>query len=378
MSHCKVCDGTRLIEIEGFPALSRVTSDCKPFARGGHLLQCETCATVQKRDDAAWRADCAAIYSAYDNYALTGGIEQAVRSGATGEYAPRSELVLKQIVGKIELPNAGSLLDFGCGKGPTSVAAAKVLKGWTIDAYDLDDRGVAALQAIPGFRRHYCGDPSVIDGRYDLIVLMHTLEHIPDARQILTLLATKLSSGGSIIVEVYDRTANPYDLIVADHILHFDAPTLRRMCEASGLAATLLARDLVAKELTLVASPRGGPVAAIEPPSEASPRAQVDWLLRSAEACRAAARRRPFGLFGTSIVATWLTAEMGAPPDFYVDEDPAKVGLTMEGAPILAPQDVPRGATVVFAMAPGVAAAVGARLRDLPVTFVQPPAYAAV
>ena len=375
MERCRVCGAGRLVAVTGYAALARVTSDCKPFAPGGWLAQCADCSAVQKRDDAAWRADCAAIYGAYDNYSLSAGVEQAVRSGTTGAYGPRSELVLRAVAERIPLPAVGTLLDYGCGKGPTSTAAARVLPGWTIDGYDLDDRAADALRRISGFRRLYVGDPAAIDGRYDLIVLTHTLEHIPDARAALAALAPRLAPEGHVVVQVYDRVANPYDLIVADHMFHFDAPALHRLAEASGLSTTLLARNLVTKELTLVASAQRAAAPRIDPSPALEARAQVDWLLESAAACRRAAAQRPFGLFGTSIVATWLTSELGHAPDFYLDEDPAKQGLAMEGAPILAPADVPKGATVAFAMAPMVAAAVRERLRDLPVTFVLPPAY---
>jgi SAM-dependent methyltransferase len=375
MERCKVCGGERLREVARYPVLARVTSDCKRFAPGGWLAQCPDCSAVQKRDDVAWREDCAAIYGAYDNYSLSGGVEQAVRSGTTGEYGPRSELVLRAVAARLVLPANGTLLDYGCGKGPTSTAAARVLPGWAIDGYDLDDRAQDALRRIPGFRRLYAGERSAIAGRYDLIVLTHTLEHIPDAREALAWLGTRLNPDGHIVVQVYDRVANPYDLIVADHMFHFDALALHRMSEASGLATTFLARNVVTKELTLVASARSASPPRLDPSPPADPRDQVSWLLQSAEACRRAAAQRPFGLFGTSIVATWLTGELGRAPDFYVDEDPAKQGLEMEGAPILAPRDIPSGATVGFAMAPMVAAAVSERLRDLPVRFVLPPAY---
>src|SRR5262249_3267109 len=152
------------------------------------------------------------------------------------------------------LPEEGVLLDYGCGKGPTSTAAAKLMPGWSIDGYDLDARAKDVLQHIPGFRHLYAGDPPSIAGRYDLSVLTPTFEHIPDARQALAALGGKLNAGGRIIIQVYDRVANPYDLIVADHILHFDAVSLHHICETSGLATTLLARNMIAKELTLVAS----------------------------------------------------------------------------------------------------------------------------
>jgi SAM-dependent methyltransferase len=352
------------------------TSDGRRFAPGGRLFECDGCGAVQKLDDALWRAECVAIYSSYENYGLSCGIEQAVRSNSTDGYGPRSELVLRQLTEMISLPARGSLLDYGCGKGPTSAAAAKLLHGWVIDGYDLDSRANEFLRRISGFRHLYTADPSAIPDLYDFIVLMHALEHVPNGREVLSSLGAKLKAHGRIVVQMPDRSANPYDLLVADHILHFDPSTLQHLCTKSGLYTTFLSTDVIAKEITLIASPREGSMfIGASPPRPLRVSDQVDWLMKSVDTCRSAAAQRPFGLFGSSIVATWLTGELSPRPDFYIDEDPGKIGLAMEGAPIIAPKDVPRGATVAFATAPLVATSIQSRLRNLPVTFVLPPDY---
>jgi SAM-dependent methyltransferase len=374
---CQVCGANHLEGIPSYQRLMRVTSDCRPFANGGRLFQCKTCSAVQKVPDARWRADCDAIYAAYESYALSTGTEAAVCDADANVFAPRSEIVLRHVREATDLPAGdlpaqGRLLDFGCGSGPTSAAASKVLTGWSIDGFDQDRRAADALARIEGFDTLFTGALSVLPSRYDLIVLMHSLEHIPNCFETLAILATKLRPGGKIIVQVPDRNANPYDLLVADHIVHYDAASLYRMGLRAALSPVFMSRSWVAKELSLILDSSSPPCAAPDAGS-VSAEAQVDWLSRSAEVFRAAARQRPLCIFGTSIVATWIGSLIGAPPDLYLDEDPAKIGRSLNGVSIAAPSDAPPGATVILAMGPSVAVRVMARLNALPVNFVAPP-----
>jgi SAM-dependent methyltransferase len=371
---CEVCGEAGLDVVPDFAYLRRVTSDCRSFARGGALYQCRGCGAVQKRNDSTWRADCAAIYAAYDSYGLSTGVEQSVRSGDGVEFAPRSEIVLRQLKSRIRLPKFGRILDFGCGKGPTSRAASLVLQGWTIDGFDQDDRALAEVSTIDGFQCLYTGGPETLPSGYDLIVLMHALEHIPDAARVLELLAGKLNPGGHILCQVPNREVNPYDLLVADHLIHFDFASLMKLGERTGFLVEVR-QDWIVKELSLVLSPSGSTGHAPPRRSTIAAARQVDWLRQVVETCERAATHRPFCIFGTSIVATWLASELSAAPDLYLDEDPARIGHRLNGVPIAAPAEAPSGATVVLAIAPAVAAAVAVRLAPLGLNFVKTPAY---
>lgn len=373
---CVVCGAASLEPVAGFSRLRRITSDCRPFDNGGALRQCARCHAVQKANTPQWRADCERIYAAYDSYGVSDGAEQAVRSGDGSEFAPRSEIVLRRYRTSIAMPARGRILDFGCGKGPTSRAASRVLSGWTIDGFDQDDRALPVLSTIAGFDRLYTGDPAALPpGCYDLIVLMHALEHVPSPIDMLALLAGKLASGGHILVEVPDREANPYDLLVADHLLHFDRQALRSVGAKSGLVPVSVSQRWVAKELSMLLSRSG--VAEPSEPAHGTLDAgrQVDWLLAVADISRAAARNRPLCIFGSSIVGTWIASELSAAPDCYIDEDPGKIGRMLDGVPIVAPRDAPAGATVILAVAPAVAATIAARLAPLGFSFVTVPAY---
>lgn len=372
---CAVCGDARLNVVHSYSRLRRVTSDCRPFAVGGDMRQCARCGTVQKADTPQWRADCASIYADYVTYALSEGVEQAVRSGDGRAFGPRSEIVLGRLLSSTTTPQRGRLLDFGCGNGPTSRAVSRVLPRWTIDGFDQDDRALKIVSAIPGFDRLHTGDPAAIPGGYDLIVLMHALEHIPSPSTMMGMLASKLAPGGRILIQVPDREANPYDLLVADHLIHFDHASLGFIGAHAGLVPVTLARDWVAKELTMLLAPSGASAVSGQPHEDIAIGAQIDWLLSIADMVRALDRQRPLCIFGTALGGTWLAHELPALPDFFLDEDPARIGRSLYGVPVVAPADAPRGATVILPLAPLIAANVMTRLASLDFDFVTLPPY---
>lgn len=373
-ARCAVCGENLTGIITGFSTLHRVTSDCKPYPPGGKLSQCAQCGTVQKPNDAGWRAGCHSIYSNYENYGHSAGVEQSVRGGDDGaDFAPRSQLVLKAYRRQYSPPTAGRMLDYGCGMGPTTRAASEIFPDWTIDGFDLDRRAEATLNTIPGFGSLYSEDPSKIDQRYDLIVLMHALEHIPFAYKVLRDLTYLLNPGGHIVVQVPNRLANPFDLLVADHCIHFDPASLLGVAKQAGASAVQLSQSWVVKELSLVIG-HGQPIEE-QGSSSMSAEDQTGWLSQVAAICREAAGHSKLGVFGTSITATWLCSELGRAPDFYVDEDPAKSGRSIDGVPILRPDEVDKDSHVLLAMAPEIAGSVARRLAHLNLNLIALPNY---
>lgn len=375
---CIVCGAGILEAINGYDDLSRITSDCRPYKKGGALFKCMHCSAVQKSDSREWQADCDHIYSSYDVYSVSAGLEQSVRGGgAQSVYGRRSDIVLGEAEKLLTLPEKGRFLDFGCGSGVSSSAASDRFKGWTIDGFDLDTRQEETLGKIGGFEKLFVGDPKDIDETYDLIMLTHVLEHVPNPSETLKTLSQLLTVKGAIIVQVPDRANNPYDLLVADHLMHFDLVSLASVCRRSGLETLNLANDWVMKELSLVAVSSNGALSdvGLEAPSLSDPEDHIAWLRSVGEFCSKQKEKHPLGIFGTSLVATWMTEELGRAPDFYLDEDPAKIGQTIGGVEILSPNDAPENAIVILAMASTVAEVVAARYQDKGFSFAFVPEF---
>lgn len=77
-----------------------------------------------------------------------------------------------------------------------------------------------------------------------------------------------------------------------------------------------------------------------------------------------------FGIFGTSIAATWFAGFLGDRVDFFVDEDPMRQQQRFMGKPVYAPDRVQPEATVLLALAPHTQVNVRRRLEPLGIRFI--------
>lgn len=375
---CRVCGAAQLYEFPEYPQLWRVTSDCKSFPPGGRLAVCEGCGAVQKPTDARWQKEVDAIYETYAPYFQSGGVEQAVFDPAMGAPRRRSAVILDRLAGVHPIGESGSMIDVGCGNGVMLRAFSEFRQGWTLHGHELSDLHVDTLAAIPGFERLHTGDLARLPDRFDLITMMHALEHFTDPLQGLIALRDKLAPDGCLFVEVPNGAVTPFDLVIADHVSHFTRHDLARLLHRAGMGAKAIADDWVTKELSVAATP-AGPLPDLPPaasPAQARQRvqSQLDWIgAVIAGAREAAGASSRFGLFGTSVAAMWLFGQIGDAVDFFVDEDPSREGTTLFDRPVLTPAGAPDDATVYLALIPPVAKAVAARLSRPGVSFRTPP-----
>lgn len=363
---CHVCRTGALRLIPGFESLRRVTSDAKPFAAGGSIAGCEQCGTIQKPITAKWQAEADAIYAAYTIYHNAGGAEQNVFTGGGGQPESRSSRLIQSVCERVGLPERGRMLDLGCGNGAMLRSFGKRLPDWSLVGNELDDQNRSTIEAIPRVEQLSVGQPEDVPGSFDAVTMLHVLEHVPVPVAYLKRVATKLNPGGLVIVEVPDHRQGAFDLVVADHCTHFTLATLRAVFEAAGLEVVVAADDIVPKELTVIGRPGG----TVKPLSDSASLAdsiriverQIDWLKDLARRGREAGPG--VGVFGTSLGGAWLLGELGDSVAFFVDEDPAKIGMTWDGRPILHPRDVPSGSTVIIGLPDSIAINVKQRLDE--------------
>jgi len=373
---CSICGSARLRRINAFGALSRVTSDCAPFRRGGRLAVCVCCGAAQSFADEQWFAEIAEIYGKYDIYNQSGGVEQHVFDPVGGSLRPRSELLLERLLEISGIPLVGKVLDVGCGSGGTLKAFGK--RGdWALYGLDIDDRNLPSLRAVRGFRDLYKCSPAEVSEQFNIVTLVHSLEHFPSPLETLKNLHGKLSPNGCLFIEVPNAAANPFDYAVADHLMHFTPETLAYLVRRAGFHLQCVATDWVSKEISIVAIPGAYtelPADIPKPNSQVNVVGQITWLNDFVDsAVKTSAIPGPFGLFGTSIAATWLWSAVSDRVQFFVEEDPSRIGRTHMGRPVLGPAQVPSGAVVFLAVVPAMAASIRERLKYLPIDFSDPP-----
>jgi SAM-dependent methyltransferase len=363
---CHVCSQDDVRELDGFAALRRVTSDCKPWPAGGRLGVCQDCGCIQKALDQNWRDDAERIYRGYTIYHQGGGCEQSVFLGA-GPPAARSARFAERLLESVPLPADGRLLDVGCGNGALLRALAEVLPAWRFAGAELDERYRATVESIPRVDAFFSGSTTSFPGSFTAISLMHALEHIADPAGFLSALRPKLDPGGLLIVEVPDCEANPYDLVVADHASHFTSPTLKALVERAGYEVVVCASNWIPKELSLVARPMESREPSHKRPAEKSAdiaAGHLAWLQSWRSAALAVAKDvADVGVFGTSIAATWLTAELDGRARFFVDEDVNRIGRVFMDRRVYHPGELSPSAHVLVALPGALAQDVAARLR---------------
>ena len=361
---CHICGAPGIDFVPGFEALCRVTSDCRPWPKGGRLGACRVCNCVQKAVDSVWQSEIQNIYQSYSIYHQADGSEQSVFEPLTGALESRSSRLLTQLRSRVQLPESGRLLDVGCGNGAFLRAFSGALPSWSLAGTELSDKYRATIEGIKGIEALYTCPPESVPGKFDLISMVHVLEHIPGPAEILVGLLDKLQPGGLLVIEVPDYSRNPFDLLIADHSSHFSTATIFRTVRDACYDPVVVTGDWVPKELTVVARKCHKGEANIDRSS--SPlqllSSSVQWLETLAAEARQSSECGAFGLFGTSIAATWLACELAGKVSFFVDEDPSRIGREYMGRPVYGPKSVPLGSRVFIALPPDFSEVLKVRL----------------
>jgi hypothetical protein len=135
---CQICEKESLRQFENFSELIRITSDCRPYKKGGTLTICEDCGAIQKINTPTWRVELEEIYGKYFAYHQSGGQEQKVFDSKLGSTHSRSEVIVDRLKTYLQLGKRCQLIDIGCGSGVLSFLCKKTFKKAKIAAFDLN------------------------------------------------------------------------------------------------------------------------------------------------------------------------------------------------------------------------------------------------
>jgi SAM-dependent methyltransferase len=261
---CIVCERSLLRILPAYERLPRVTSDCKPWPAGGQLSVCESCGAIQKLPDRKWLDEIGRIYRAYEIYHLSGGAEQVIFA-ADGQAVPRSRTLADFVTIHLDRSRPGRMIDIGCGNGSALANFSRVLGGWSFEGSELQDIALPVLQRIHGFAELHVGPIERIEGSFDLVSMIHSLEHMVSPAEALCGAARLLAPGGHLFVEVPDIETSPFDLIVADHLAHFSRATSRMLLRRIGFEIEVLDNTVLPKEISMMAGKGQSGMAPAEP-----------------------------------------------------------------------------------------------------------------
>lgn len=370
---CLICCHNKLIPLEKFAELPRVSSDSRPMLSGGRLVKCEACGALQKKVDHQFQAECEKIYADYLMYPQSSKFLEPFVFDCMP--CGRSSRLITAIAEKINLHEKGSILDVGCGNGNLLRAFSTIRPEWKLSGLELDGRYRSTVEAMCGQGVLNTGKLEDLNGKFDLITAIHVLEHLNEPVTFLKQAKERLSPDGYMLLQLPLWQRNPFDLLVADHCMHYDWTSLFNLLRRAGLKPAFTSETTVPREITLVA--RTG----IQDKEKTTntgpgPETALIWLAKvrdMAAAGQTKAGLKHFGVFGTGNASMWLTQTLGG-VSFYVDEDPTRQGINaLTGKTVYSPEAVPEGSTIFICLSPDLSASIKKRLCHLPANWVATP-----
>ena len=359
---CCLCGSDLMTPIEVPPDFPWVTSDVRPWHSRASLAQCFACGLVQKSTDSTYKGHVADIYASYSLYSADGSYDHLV-AGAGGFKARASTLLERLTERGIAFSSSGSVLDYGCGRGAFLQALNEYLPDWSLVGADLTEVNRVDVEKIEGAKYVTLENLST-EQRFDVISLIHVLEHLSTPVTSLNRLSRMLTDDGLLLIQVPNFRENPFDLSVFDHTAHFSVESLENLARISGLDSVTIADGLVPREITMVAKRRSGfPLDVQRPDTPVGELKALDWLSHCRQqAVALESEGVEFGILGTQVGALWFDQISGLRAAFFVDEAPRTDSDKFLGRPVLFPSDVPAGRRVVVPFLSRYAAPIAARL----------------
>lgn len=337
---CLSCQSDFFYRFDDFQKLKRITSDVKTFADKGELYCCNQCALIQKKITKKLIDEISQIYQSYTPYHYGNGEEQYVLL-KDQTFVSRSGYLFRLVNKFIDVAHINELLDIGCGNGVT----LKLFNEKEINLYghEYSTNNEEYLQNISDFKKLYTSSLDLIKKKFDVVLLIHTLEHFTDPLNELTNIKKLMHENSFLFIQVVDNDFNEFDILTADHITHFSKSTLFNMLVNAGFFVEYIDND-VTKEITLVAKINTNSVEQQKLPINSN--ITINETKKIIEkhihnSITYSKINKDISIFGTSISSIWAYNHLKKTKRvcFFLDEDPAKIGNQIDKINIIHPND---------------------------------------
>ena len=186
-----------------------VSSDCKPL----YLEKESFRVTKRVSSKPIWTKpyfdEIGSVYSNYEIYKQSKGKEQATYSPLSGFGEARSSRIVNRLAEKFRLPSKGKALDYGCGNGGFLKVLSNQMEGWDLYGSEYDDKDEDQVRAIPGVRDFFVMQEPGGEEKFDLISLVHALEHIPNPHDFVLRIKEILKPDGLLLIQLPYHVDNP-------------------------------------------------------------------------------------------------------------------------------------------------------------------------
>lgn len=364
---CRCCGATELepvISVDGVPVensrLSRDAASALAVPQG-HLRieRCQRCGFVQN--------------SAFDPAIVVYDDDYEDSQGHSAYFTAYAERIIDELIERFDLRGARSL-EIGCGRGDFLRMFVE-RSGGTGVGVDPSATREAGVDGDVEIRAEWFAEGS---GHFDadLVMVRHTLEHIPDVDRFLRLLRTELEGRPDAVlyVEVPDTARiaeeGAFWDIYYEHCSYFDAATLTQLLRRTGFDPVDVRLEYEGQYLVAYARPATPVDDIVAHPAPMDFTSMLDHVAQwqSWVDERIGSGQRIAIWAASSKAVALLSTIRGFDPVVAVDINPAKAGRFLPGSatPVCAPADLAaHEPDLVLVMNPIYADEIGDTLRAL-------------
>ncbi len=361
---CNLCHADALVELghAGIKPIA-IASDLNLCPHPSRIYRCQQCGHLQKLPTTTEWSIIDSIYANYEAHRLSGGNELFIWT----DNAPpqtRSYHCFQNCLPF--LPQTGKLLDLGTGSGAVLKSASQLLPDWQLFAFDLSDRWANEILSIPKVVSFTSGSlANLPPEQFDLIVLWHVLEHIPEPVDLLKQLHQQLAPNGLLLIQVPDITRSPFDFAVFDHCSHFTSSQLLNSLTQCGFSLVADGRDWVHNCLTLLVktTPNETPTT-VPSPVQTTFVDPFNWLNQTVEHFAQSVDQKNYAIFGTGIAGIWLASQLPHPNRCFIDEDPQRRDQEINHIPICTPDQIADPLTILMPFSGSTGLRISQRLKQ--------------
>lgn len=365
---CHICNKKTSLPFVFWDFDKSISSDCKLIKSHSTIGHCLYCKSVVKKTSPIWKSEVSTIYNNYSIYSDSGGTEKVVFDSEQQTQRPRSEVIIETLKNKFELPQNMKVLDIGTGSGVFLKAANKNFASANLFGHDINDNFMSELETIPNFKEFFCGNIDKIQTKFELISLIHVLEHVQDPIAFLKKLKLNLTKDGYLIVNVPDSENNPIDLAIYDHCTHFETKTLINVLGKAGFEVCFVSNKKIPREIVIIA--KLGKYKTISNGIKAdfleNNTAYLKEMFFSVNNLRT---NFEIDIFGSSLASIWLADQLSDWKGNFVDEDKNKYGNNIFGKQIISPCEVKKGSNVFIPLEKEISKKIAKRLSSKSVTY---------
>ena len=359
MNACRIC-GAALRPADYAAPPPAMTSLSTQLDVGTEVSVCRTCGHVQSPD----LPDLQDFYDHEYRISLQSDDHDQLYEMRGDRPVYRTERQA-EILADLDLPQEARLLDFGAAKAVTTRRLMKVrpdLKPYLFDVSN-DYRDHWA-DWIPADAQATYELPEDWAGAFDVLTAHFVLEHVADPVAVLRTLARCLAPGGMLFFSVPDPEGNAGDLLVVDHVNHFVPSSLHRALEAAGLQARAIRQDLFRGAHVVIAELGENGLTSDGPaPAPETALAHLDGWRRLLDDLKRrlgdpADQKTKVAIYGAGFYGALFSPIVGDAKVCFLDRNPHLAGETMDGVPILPPEQCPEVDLVIAALNPAHARAI--------------------